>query len=108
MRRSTRSRAGTRKRFASTGRAAAATTASDSAAVFVAAVMAKPSPPPGRGECPQRWLGVADRPVERAARLGEQPVTADHLEVDDVVLDRDVLAIGEVMGDRGRHPGAPV
>ena len=79
--------AGTRRDCRSARRAAAATTASS-------------YQPARRRERPQRRLRVADRAVEGRARLGEQPAPADSLQIDHVVLDGDVLAIGEVVGDR--------
>ena len=52
------------------------------------AAAATRAPALGRGERPQRRLGVAHRPVERPARLREQPALAAPLEVDHVLLDR--------------------
>src|SRR4051794_5648590 len=89
------SAAGTRSRCTSAVREAAATIASDYR-----------SPACRWGESPERRLRIADGAVERRARLGEQPAIAGALQVDHVVLDRDVLAVGEAMSDRGRHPGS--
>src|SRR5882757_7860039 len=67
----------------------------------VAATTGSELPAWGRGEGPEGRLRIADGPVERRAWLGDQPRPADPLQVDHVVLDGDVFAIGEAMGDGG-------
>src|SRR4051794_17086357 len=91
--RSSASAAGTPSACGNMRRAGAATTDSE-------------SPAGGRRECPNRRLCVADGAVEGGARLREQPAPTDPLEIDHVVLHRDVLAIGEVVGDGGGEPRA--
>ena len=48
---------------------------------------------------------VRSRPRDRGSRSASPAASARRrAQVDDIVLDRDVLAIGEVVGDRRRHP----